>query len=708
MVKSRIYPILRIIMANRFQTTLQNLPQIVKYILVLLVVVFISYLFPNNTKFKYNFEKGQSWRYENLKAPFDFAIDKPADELEQEKELLKSNFNPYYEVNSDIAANTNRVFRQEFANQLNIANNDGQYVDVTQNPEPYLNYGLRFIDRMYEEGFIQLDEKHSDQEDNFVINLRTGNTTQQRTLQSFIDLEKVDLLITDSLFNSGLREAEFLIPLLQKQFSANIFYASELSNKFLDDQLMSLSPTYGLVKQDDLIIQEDGVITDEIYQKLISFRSKYEEEVSSKKSHWGVFIGYFLLTSLIVGVFLLYLKYHSKKVFQSFSQLLFMLMWLMLYSYLVYVVEQNSSLSSYIIPFCIVPIVVKIFFNDRLALFTHIVVVLIASFLSSLGYEFTFLQILAGIVAILANIEVRNWSKFFISMLFIFAAYALGYLGLSLIKEGSLMTIDWSVYTWIFLNVFLTLLAYPLIPLLERVFGFTSSITLIELSDMNRPLLKELSLKAPGTMQHSLQVANLSEAAADVIGADALLVKVAALYHDVGKTLKPQHFIENLSGKESPHTTLSSFDSTRIIIDHVTEGIKMAKKARLPEVLIDFIRTHHGTTRVEYFYRKQLKEFPDKEFDESLFRYPGPRPSSKEQTILMMADSIEAACKSLKNPTGEDIDQFVDKIVSGKVTSGQFVDSELTFEELGKCIFEFKKMLRSIHHVRIEYPDEKK
>ncbi|MFT5167047.1 MAG: putative nucleotidyltransferase with HDIG domain [Saprospiraceae bacterium] len=693
-------------MANRFQTTLQNFPQIVKYILVLLVVVFISYLFPNNTKFKYTFEKGQTWRFEDLVAPFDFAILKPTDELNQELERLKAQFNPYYEVNPEIARQAKQKFRENFFKELEIDKSSGVYVNVPGDPDKYLNYGLGLIDKMYDRGFIQLDSQHQIKGDKFVVNLRIGNTTYQRTLQSFVDLNKIEDLVTDSLFASRMKEAEFLIPVFQKLFTYNIFYSSDLSNKFLQAQIQSISPSYGLVKQDELIIKKDGIVTDEIFQKLLSYRAQYETEVTSKKSHWGVFIGYFLLTSLILGVFLLYLKYHAAKVFQSFSHLLFMLMWLVLYSYLVYAVEQNNSLSSYLIPFCIVPIVVKIFFNDKLALFTHIVIVLIASFLSSLGYEFTFLQILAGIVAILANIEVRNSTKFFTSMLFIFGAYALGYLGLSLIKEGSLATIYWSIYPWLFLNVLFTLLAYPLIPLLERLFGFTSSITLLELSDMNQPLLKDLSIKAPGTLQHSLQVANLSEAAADKIGADQLLVKVAALYHDIGKTLQPKYFIENLGGGESPHNQLNNFESTKVIIEHVTEGVKIAKKARLPEVLIDFIRTHHGTTRVEYFYRKQMQDFPDKEFDESLFRYPGPRPSTKEQTILMMADSIEAASKSLKSPTPDDIDQFVDKIVSGKITSGQFVNSELTFEELGICVFEFKKLLQSIYHVRIEYPEE--
>ncbi|MCB0645001.1 MAG: HDIG domain-containing protein, partial [Phaeodactylibacter sp.] len=247
---------------------------------------------------------------------------------------------------------------------------------------------------------------------------------------------------------------------------------------------------------------------------------------------------------------------------------------------------------------------------------------------------------------------------------------------------------------------------YPLIPLLERIFGFTSSISLVELSDMNRPLLRELALKAPGTLQHSLQVANLSEAAADRIGADPLLVKVAALYHDIGKTLNPEYFIENQSGN-NPHGEISHLESAKMIIGHVTEGAKLAQKYRLPKVLIDFINSHHGTTRVEYFYRNYVKENPDKEFDETLFRYPGPKPQTKEETILMMADSLEAASKSLKNPTGQDIDNLVDRIVNGKVEHGQLDESAMTFEELQQCKEIFRSRLRSINHVRVEYPKEK-
>jgi putative nucleotidyltransferase with HDIG domain len=312
---------------------------------------------------------------------------------------------------------------------------------------------------------------------------------------------------------------------------------------------------------------------------------------------------------------------------------------------------------------------------------------------------------LAGIVAILTPFEVRNWSRFFQSMLLIFLAYAFGFLGLSLIDNGSYIGIEWSVYRWLFINVFLTLLAYPLVPLLERLFGFLSPFTLVELSDMNRPLLRELSIKAPGTLQHSLQVANLAEAAATKIKANTLLVKVAALYHDIGKITQSNYFIEN-KGSKNPHDNISPTESAKVIVDHVKNGVAMAKKNGLPQVLIDFIKTHHGTTRVEYFYRQHCNNTNNDIADDKDFKYPGPRPRSKEEAILMIADSLEAASKSLKEPTMEDIDQLVEKIIAGKIAHRQLENTGLSFRELQLCKSEWKKLLKSIYHVRIEYPDE--
>ena len=453
------------------------------------------------------------------------------------------------------------------------------------------------------------------------------------------------------------------------------------------------------------IINKGDEVTQTKHKILNDYFADQVQPTFSKGSRLIYFLGYFLLTAMILGALILFSIKYFPEITQTISGVIFLVIWPVLFSFFVFLVNQNSSLSPYLIPFCLVPILVYNFYGGRLALFVHIVVVLLASFLSELGYEFTFLQILAGIISLLVISETRYWNKFFLTILTILATYMIGYLGLALINSGSLVASEYRVFGWLAINSLLLLLAYPFIPILEKLFGFTSSISLAELSDMNKPLLKKLSINAPGTLQHSLQVANLSEAAADKIGANSLLVKTAALYHDIGKMSKPEFFIENSKGINH-HEQLNNFESAETIINHVKDGEVMAKKAKLPKILIDFIKTHHGTTRVEYFYRNQKNEDPDREFDESLFRYPGPKPTTKEQTILMIADSLEAASKSLKSPTGQDIDALIDKIVEYKINQGQLSDSELTFSELDICKDVWRSLLRSINHVRIEYPSE--
>ncbi len=688
------------------KAAIERLPSVFRYIMVLGVIVFISFLFPNSLRFKYQFEKGRTWQYEDLEAPFDFAIKKTEDAIQSDMEALEKDFAPYYNLDTSMLAKKKKAFIKAFDQQLESVSGEVQFKEVKSQPDKYLDFGYNFLENIYDEGVIQLAPEHADKGKDFVINVLSGNKTHRQTLENFLTVEQVKNKLSDDLPYSKLSDPDFLLPILDELIEPNLVFDAALTTKLRDDLEASVPKTRGKVQKGEIIINNGALINEENYQKLISLREQYEKQLTESKPRQWIFLGYFLLTSLIIGVFMLYLRFHSFDVYKSSTKMLFIFLWLALYSYLVYLVENVSILSAYIIPFCIVPIVIKTFFNSRLALFTHIVVVLIASFLSSLGYEFTFLQILAGIVVLLTNVDTREWTRFFYSMLFIFLTYALSFLGLSLIQEGDIVAIDWTVYSWIFLNVFLTLLAIPLVPLLERFFGFTSAITLVELSDMNRPLLRDLSLKAPGTMQHSLQVANLSEAAARKIGANHLLVKVAALYHDIGKMLHPEYFIENQSGK-NPHNEISDLESAKMIISHVTEGEKMAKKARLPRLIIDFIRTHHGTTRTEYFYRNFIKDHPDMEVDESDFRYPGPRPRTKEETILMIADSIEAACKSLKNPTEKELSELINKIISGKITQGQLEESEMTFEELEQCRNVFKTVMKSVHHVRIEYPDEK-
>lgn len=690
-----------------------QLPNLTRYLMILGVIAFISVLFPASLQFKYQYEQGQTWRHDDMVAPFDFAIQKPQSEIDASVEQIRSDFPPYYEMDLSIAKERKRYFQQAFYNQIEMLEDENQFQDVRTRPNRYLDYGYRFLDRVYERGIIALSPAHEQKGKDFVINLLIGSDAEQHTLEYFYTVQSAQNLLTDSLPYSNLREPDFLYPLLEEAIVPNVFYNADITAKFLESALNSVATTRGMVRQGDTIVARGEVVTAEVYQQLVSLENQYEQDVSTQKNYWTVFGGYFLLTLLIVGIFAVYLFMFAHKVFRKHKELFFLLMWLLLYSYLVYAVENSGTdvLTAYMIPFCIVPIVIRTFYNNQLAIFSHITVVLIASYLSSLGYEFTLIQILAGIVVLLSDINTRDWSRFFSSMLYIFFTYALAFLGLSLIQEGSFETIDWSIFTAIFINSFLTMLAYPMIPLLERIFGYTSHITLMELSDMNRPLLRELGIKAPGTLQHSLQVANLSEAAARRVGADQLLVKVGALYHDIGKMKKPDYFVENQNG-DSPHEELTSLESAKVIIEHVTEGVKMAKKQRLPKVIVDFIRTHHGTTRVEYFYRNQLKENEEAEIEtevnEEDFRYPGPKPRTKEEAIMMLADSIEAACRSLKNPTEERINDMIDKIVAGKISGGQLEDSRLTFRELEVCKKEFKKLMKSVHHARIEYPEEEK
>lgn len=692
-------------MNQTMKTTFQRVPEFVKYLMILGVVGFISLLFPNNVKFKYNFNIGQSWKYEDLRAPFDFPIQKTEAEIAAAAAELEKEFSPFYTLNPEIVKIQKVQFEKDFEEQLQKVWEDETFGDLFKRKQRYLNFGNAFLDNIYQKGIIEIAETHKEKDKGFVINIVQGNTTRKKTLQNVWTVEKTKAFLTDTLPQTKLKVPEFLLYVLPDKIIPNITYndtLTQLMQQRLQNQIVT---TKGKVNKGDLIATKDGIVNEAIYQKLVSFQKKYEEEISNQSSYFGVFGGYFLLTCLIMAVFIIYVKTYEKDIFAKFNRLIFILLWFVAFSYLVFAVEKNNELSSYLIPFCIVPIIIKHFYSDRIAFFTHIVNILIVSFLTTLGYEFIEIQILAGIVAVLSVTDARNWNGFFTTVFAIGVTYALGILGLALIKVGTFADIDWGIFTWVFLNMLLTMLAFPLIPLLERVFGFTSSISLVELSDMGRPLLKNLSLKAPGTMQHSLQVANLCEAAAEAIDADTLLVKVAALYHDIGKMENPQYFSENQSGY-NPHTEKTNQESAKIIIGHVTEGIKLAKKHRLPPILIDFINTHHGTTRVEYFYRKEVEENPDKTVKEYLFRYPGVRPKSKEQTILMIADSLEASCKSLQTPTGQAIDEMVEKIIAYKIKNRQFEESALTFEELEKCKIVFKTLLRSINHVRVEYPEE--
>lgn len=687
-------------MNQSLQTIYKRFKQLVNIGTVVAVALLISLLYPNNVKFKYEFHLGQTWPYEDLAAPFDFAIKKSTEELETDKALIMKDFWPYYHLNADLPIAKIKDF--EIALESWSKTNPAPQLSSVQFNRIRQD-GKAMLEKIYRTGILELAPEHAAVNENFVLNVVKVNTISKRTRTGFYLPEQAEkALETDFAKQKTMPPA--VLPLLKAAIVPNITYDENRTKTMLQDALNAVSPSRGLVSQGDIIVQKGNLITDEVFEKLQSFKAKYESDISSKKSSFTVYIGYLLLTGLILGAFLMYVNTYRREILSNWYYLAFVMIWMVAFSYLTFLVEQTEVLSIYVIPYCVVPVVVRHFFTYRLAFFTHVVVVLIAGFLTAEGHQFLFTQIVAGVVAVLAVADARDWTKFFKSVLAIILAYSLSHVGMSLIEEGSFRSINWRDFGWLAFNGFLTLLAFPLIPLAERVFGFTSSISLVELSDMNRPLLRDLAMKAPGTFQHSLQVGNLAEAAANEVGADPLMVRVGALYHDVGKMNNPEYFIENQSGK-SPHEGLDRVESARIIIQHVSDGEKMVKKAGLPLLINRFITTHHGTTKTEYFYKSYIQENPGVEVDAKLFTYPGPLPDSKEETILMLADSVEAACRSLKDPTGADIDRLVDKTIKGKIDQGQLDNSRLTFGNIQQCRDVFCKMLRSIYHVRIEYPE---
>lgn len=675
-----------------------------KYLLAALVAVVVAFLCPDNVQFNREFAKGQLWHYDDLNAPFDFAILKPEQTLQEETARIKAEFSPYYRFDESIVKRQVAEFGLAFENKLaSVAGTTSPYPDVGAHPDLYRKAGEGMVSRFYQRGIVELTPEHLAKPDDFVINIVKGNTTEQHTKSGLTTLGIVKNVLGDTLMALPLKEPDFLYHILDGFFRPNVYYSDTLSKKFLSVALGSVSKTSGKVSKDELIVEKGNVITEGTYQKLVSFKQAYEREITKKKNPEGVFFGYLLMALLILGIYVIYLHHYQKTIFNGFLSAVFLLAWPALFTYLTHLLGNNGDLSVYLVPYCIAPIVIKNFFSKRLAFFTHIIIVMLSSMVASLGYEFLFLQLLVGFTAAFNNVVTKEWSKFFASILLIFLTYSSTYAAFQLINEGTVKGMNLQVFSWFFLNAIFLLLSYPLIPLLGRIFGFTSYITLMELSDLNNPLLRELSIKAAGTFQHSLQVASMAEAAANAIGADAPLVRVGTLYHDVGKTKNPLFFIENQSDK-NPHDDLTYVESAQTIIAHVKDGAKMAKKQGLPKVVIDFIWTHHGTARTEYFFKHQIKEHPDEAIDEGLFRYPGPRPSTREQTIVMLADSLEASAKSLKTPTEHDLNALVEYIIAGKIDSGQLDHSQLSFAELETCKQVFKKMLRSIHHARIAYP----
>jgi len=682
-------------MGKTLDTLYKNQSRIFKYILYLISLCCIVFFFPKGGKFKYEFQKGKPWQYDNLYAPFDFSIKKTDAEILEERKSIEDRLLPYYVYDEAIAnevfADFDRQVAQTFE-EAGLNEQDRQDLEVL---------GREILIQLYSNGILKENTPIDDKQAVYLVKGNEARRVQADAINRISDIK----IVVDSL----LEEKDLLSyrPQFQELYfniiRPNVSPDTELSTRELQSELDKISYTRGNIDEGKLIIAKGEVVEAENLKILNSLKAEYESELWTENNHYFILFGYTILVALVLMMLFLFLKKYRPDIYHNNVNVTFIFFNILLMVFITTLVVKYNEVYVFVVPLCILPLILKTFFDARLGLFVHVLTVLILGFVVPNSFEYIFLQIIAGIVTILTVSELYKRANLFISVGQITLIYIIGYFAFHMIHEGNFDNVRWFTFGFFLLNGMITLFAQPLIYIYEKIFGMVSDVSLLELSDTNSKLLKELSNKAPGTFHHSLQVANLAEAAANEIGANAMLVRVGALYHDIGKMNHPTYFTENQITNVNPHDDLPPRESARIIVDHVIEGIEIARRNKLPDRIIDFIRTHHGTTLVYYFYKKQ--QDLDPEVKEKQFRYPGPIPFSRETAILMMADSVEAASKSLKNPTFMIINDFVDKIIGTQMQANQFLNANITFKEIETVKKVLKQKLINVYHLRVEYPE---
>ena len=681
-------------MKNTLSTLSRNQSLLYKGFLFIAATFLILYLFPKAGQFKYDFQKGKPWQYENLYAPFSFTIKKDAVSLASEKEQIVNNAVPYF--NMDMAVVTGVT--KEFYRLLDEAYQNSLF------RVPKLSIqskGAAIIDQIYKHGIV--NELYSYDPDKLVY-LKSSNEIDEVTFHQIVSFDNIESIVKAA---TSLETISPSIDLLEKILTIvikpNVSLNTKLTQAAIDDEVNAMNPNKGIIEKSGRIIAKGELVDTDAYQILDSLKAEYQSQVWTKSNYLWLLVGYGLLVMLVLLMLLLFLKKYRPEIYKNNTKVTFIFFNVLLMVLLTTIVVKMDAKYVYVVPLCILPLILKAFFDPRLGLFVHVLTVLLLGFIVPNSFEYLFLQIIAGIVTILTVSELYKRANLFISVAQITFIYIIGYFAFVLIQEGNIYEFEWVVFGYFVLCGLATLFAHPLIYFYEKLFGLVSDVSLLELSDTNSKLLKELSNKAPGTFHHSLNVANLAEAAAQEIGANSMLVRVGALYHDIGKMASPTFFIENQLSGINAHDELDPKESASIIINHVIDGIEIARKYNLPDRIIDFIRTHHGTSMVYYFYKKELET--QGQANKEDFKYPGPIPFSKETAILMMADSVEAASKSLKEPTSTKIDVFVEKIIDAQMEQGQFLNADVTFKDIELIKKVLKKKLNNMFHLRVEYPE---
>ncbi len=660
--------------------------------LIIITVAIIVWCLPRNEREQLSYDIGKPWLYSSLIANFDFPVYKTDEAIKAEKDSLMMYFQPYYNYNQNVEKEQISKFLNDFRN------------GIPGVPEGYVNIIADRLHRLYQSGIMNASEYSEIAKDSTsIVRIVSGRSASSMQINCiYSQIAAYEKLFLDEKLG---KEKQILQRCnLNEYIEPNLVYDKERSDTERNELLSGIAPASGMVVSGQKIIDRGEIVDEGDFQVLSSFEKEMQRRNASSKEIKSTVIGQTIFVTIMVLLFTMFLALFRRDYFEKPRSIAMLYSMLVIYPVIVSLMIRHHVLNIYLLPFAIVPIFIRVFMDSRTAFITHVTMILICAAAVRYQYEFIIIQLVAGLVAIYTLRELSKRVQLFKAALLVTISCIVVFYAMQLMQDSDVVLLDWDIVIYLVGNGILLLLAYPLMYLIEKTFGFTSSITLIELSDTNKDLLRQLSEVAPGTFQHSITVGNLASEIANKIGARGLLVRTGALYHDIGKMVNPVFFTENQAGV-NPHENMSYKESAQIVISHVSEGLKLAEQNNLPNVIKDFIMTHHGTGMTKYFYVSYKNEHPDDDVDTNLFSYPGPNPFTREQAILMMADTVEAASRSLPEYTEESISELVNKLIDNQVAEGYFKECPITFRDISIAKQTLIERLKAIYHTRVSYPE---
>ncbi len=695
--------------APEIKTDRKYLFHLVFFIISAIIVVAVS---PREGKFRYEFQKGKPWLYASLIAPWDFPVLKSPAVIAREHDSILKNFAPLFRVDPQVSLKETGDFEKYLEDLMKDYESGG--VILSERSKSYIKKELTgILNEIYKKGILETDALGTSGQTLKDVTVATGKVAERKPSTAFYlqkgayqAAEQMKEDLRQKYSSSDKRQInDFLAHVaFYNYIKPNLLYDESTSTAIREKMLAEISPNRGLVQEGELIIARGEIVTDSKYLVLESLRNESERRLGLYDK-WLVLLGRLIIVCACYMSLYLFMYHFRFDVLSSTHKTFFILLNILLFIILIRLVLFAPFDIVFLVPLAIIPIIISTFYDSRLALFVYLITIMLAGFLVPNSFEFVFISYLAGVIVIFSLTNITRRAKLFFTAFMVFLTYSVVYFGIGILQEGSLQNMNWNNYIWFAGNGVLLMLSYPLVFVFEKTFGFLSDATLFELADTNQPLLRKLAEDAPGSFQHSLQVANLAEEAAREIGANNLLARTGALYHDIGKTARSEFFIENQSEGFNPHEKLDPIESSKIIIDHISEGVELAKKYNLPTQIIDFIQTHHGASVAYFFYKKFLDKNPKRTDMQKKFSYTGPKPFSKETAIVMMADAVEAASRTLSVYSEDKIMELVERIIYIQEQDGQLSEAPLTFKDISEIKKVFVKRLSNIYHARIEYPE---